>query len=68
VPAADGLRQLAGQEPGNRDRAGLVRLGGAEDHLSAHVREGPPDVDPAPGQVDIADPQGSCLAPAQAPV
>lgn len=66
--AGDRGRQLAGEEPGNRDRTGLMRLRSTEDDLAADVGEGSPDVDAAAGQVDVADSQGCCLAPAQSRV
>ena len=66
--APGGLADLVGQEPGDRDSSGLVRLGRAQDDAAADVGEGPPDVDSAAAQVDIAKTQGGCLAPAQARV
>jgi hypothetical protein len=36
--------------------------------VAADIGDGPPDVDPAAAQVDIADAQGRGLAPAQAGV
>ena len=52
----------------HRDGAGLVRFGGTEHDAAAHVGEGAANVDPAAGQVDVADAQGGGLAPAQAGV
>jgi hypothetical protein len=66
--ARDGLGDLASQKPGDRDGPGLVRLRGAQDDAAADVGECAPDVYPAAAQVDIADSQGGCLAPAQARV
>lgn len=63
-----GLGDLASQEPGDRDGAGLMRLRGAQDDVTADIGEGSPDVDPTAAQVNIADAQGGCLAPAQARV
>ena len=59
-------RQLDGDEPGNRDGPGLVRLGSAQDDAPADVGEGAADVDAAAVEVDVADPQGGGLAPPQA--
>lgn len=36
--------------------------------MTADICECPPYVNPAPGEVDVADAQGGCLAPAQAGV
>lgn len=59
---------LANQEAGHGHRAGLVRLGTAEDDVSPDIGEGPANVDPAAAEVDVTDAQGSCLALAQARV
>ena len=63
--AARGGCQFGGDETGDRNGPGLMRLWGAEDDPAAHVREGAMHVDPAAGEVDVADAQGSGLAPAQ---
>jgi hypothetical protein len=64
----DGRCDLGSDELRNRDGSGLVRLEGAEDDPAADVGEGAADVDPAAGEVDVADAQGGGLAPAQAGV
>ena len=64
--AVDRARELDGDEPGNRDGPGLMRFGSAEDDAPADVGEGAADVNAAAVQVDVADPQGGGLAPAQA--
>jgi hypothetical protein len=45
-----------------------VRFRGAQDDAAADIGEGSPDIDPAAAQVNIANAQGGCLAPAQARV
>ena len=45
-----------------------MRLGRAQNDVAADVGKGAPDVDPAAAEVDVADPQGGGLAPAQAGV
>src|ERR1051326_3712811 len=40
-------------------------LGGAEDDPAADIGERTPYLDPAPVEVNVADPQGGGLAPAQ---
>jgi hypothetical protein len=65
VPADHGRRQLDGQEPGQRDGAGLMRFRGAEDDTGADIRERAADIDATAVEVDVADSQGGCLAPAQ---
>ena len=66
--ADDSRRDLGGDEPGNRDGPGLVRFRGAQDDAPADVGEGPPDIDAAAVEIDVADAQGGGLAPAQARV
>src|ERR1700677_1202538 len=46
----------------------MVRLRGAEDHTAADVGKGPPYVDTATVEIDVADAQGRSFAPAQAGV
>jgi hypothetical protein len=65
VLASDGRRDLDGQEPGQRDSPGLVGFGGAQDDTAADVGEGAADIGAAAVEVDVADPQGGGLAPAQ---
>ena len=62
------VRQLVGQEAGDRNRASLMGLGRADDHPTVNFGDRFDDLDPAPGQVDPAGGQGHELAPAQAGV
>ena len=55
VLAGDSFGELGGDEPGNRDGAGLMRLGRAQDDMAADVGKGTPDVDPTAAEVDVAD-------------
>jgi len=64
--AADGRRELGGDEPRERNGPGLVRFRGAQDDPAANVGESAPHVDTAAVEVDVADAQGGGLAPAQA--
>jgi hypothetical protein len=64
--AVDRVRQLDGDEPGNRDGTGLMRFGSAQDDAPADVGEGAADVNAATVEVKVADAQSGCLAPAQA--
>jgi hypothetical protein len=64
--AVDRARQLDRDEPGNRDGPGLMRFGSAQDDAPADVGEGAADIDAAAVKVEVADPQGGGLAPAQA--
>jgi hypothetical protein len=68
VLASDGCGDLGGQEPGQRDRPRLVRLGRTQDDTAAHIEEGTTDIDPAAVEVDVTDAQGGGLAPTQAGV
>ena len=52
----------------NRDGPRLVRLWDAEDDMPTDIGEGAADIDAAAVQIDVADPQGGGLAPAQAGV
>jgi hypothetical protein len=62
------VRQLVGQEAGDRNRASLMGLGCADDHPTVNFGDRFDDLDPAPGQVDPAGGQGHELAPAEAGV
>jgi hypothetical protein len=52
VLAYDSRRELGGEEPGQRDGAGLVRFRGTQDDPAAHVGEGTADTDTAAIEVD----------------
>ena len=65
VLARDRSRDLGGQEPGQRDGAGLVRFRAAQDDTAADIGKGAADIDSAAIEVDVADAQGGRLAPAQ---
>jgi hypothetical protein len=68
VLARDGRREFGGEEPGQRDAAGLVRFRGAQDDPAADVGEGTADIDAAAVEVDVADAQGGSLSPPKAGV
>jgi hypothetical protein len=52
--SSDGRNDL-GEEPGQRDGAGLMRFRGAQDDTTAHVGERTADIDAAAVDVDVAD-------------
>ena len=62
------VRQLVGQEAGDRNRASLMGLGRPDDHPTVYFGDRFDDLDPASGQVDPAGGQGHELAPAEAGV
>lgn len=48
------VRQLVGQEAGDRNRASLMGFGRVDDHPTVNFGDCFDDLDPAPGQVDPA--------------